>query len=104
MSGPVDRLNGLLSSLSASPSLPDAELLGNLSLGSVSLPVYTSADPQRLPKLRPQNQLDFSDQVVAEHLEWLGKKFLLGQDVFLYGPPSPFARRLALTFCGLTNR
>lgn len=35
------------------------------------------------------------------HIKFLLQKFILGQDVFLLGPPGPCRRRLALSFCEL---
>ena len=56
------------------------EELGTLRLGPhVEIPVTQPTAPQRLPTDRLL--LDLRDPVVSEHLEWLGKKWLLGQDV-----------------------
>ena len=35
---------------------------------------------------------------------WMMQKDLLGQDIFLLGPPGPVRRRLALQYCEMTNR
>lgn len=76
-----------------------ADILGTVHVGAVSIPVTRPAAPERLPS--PRLLLDTTDPLVAEHLEWLAKKWRLGQDVFLLSPPGPYARRLALTFAAL---
>lgn len=75
------------------------DVLGTVHVGAVSLPVTRPIQPERLPSVRLL--LDTADPLVAEHLEWLAKKWRLGQDVFLLSPPGPYARRLALTFAAL---
>lgn len=37
-------------------------------------------------------------QTVAHHLRWIMQKDLLGQDVFLIGPPGPLRRSLAMQY------
>lgn len=39
----------------------------------------------------------------AANLFWILQKSILGQDIFLYGPPGVYARRLALTYCSMIN-
>lgn len=65
----------------------------------VSIPVHTPDAPDRLPPTRLC--LDLGDPLVLEHLEFLGKKWQLGQDVFFSSPPGPYARRLFQTFAAL---
>ncbi|KAK2112760.1 hypothetical protein P7K49_012507 [Saguinus oedipus] len=51
--------------------------------------------------------LDFSDslaQSVVQHLRWIMQKDLLGQDVFLIGPPGPLRRSIAMQYLELTKR
>ncbi|CAG7731785.1 unnamed protein product [Allacma fusca] len=43
-------------------------------------------------------------QTELGHLQWMLKKDLLGQDMFLIGPPGPMKRRLAMAFAELTKR
>lgn len=129
MSPPAQRLQGLLHTLSPPPN-QTPELIGTLSLGALAIPIHATTDPERLPhQLHP---LDITDPTVASHLLWIAQKCVLGQvrrlgacrvcherphltltpswmlpppqDIFLYGPPGPFARRLALTYCSLVNR
>nr|XP_057938465.1 von Willebrand factor A domain-containing protein 8 isoform X2 [Doryrhamphus excisus] len=43
-------------------------------------------------------------QAVAQHLRWIMQKDLLGQDVFLIGPPGPLRRAIAMQYLELTKR
>jgi len=43
-------------------------------------------------------------QTELGHLQWMLKKDLLGQDLFLIGPPGPMKRRLTMAFAELTSR
>ncbi|RXM97664.1 von Willebrand factor A domain-containing protein 8 [Acipenser ruthenus] len=43
-------------------------------------------------------------QTVAQHLRWIMQKDLLGQDVFLIGPPGPLRRSIAMQYLELTKR
>lgn len=45
-----------------------------------------------------------TSQTELGHLQWMLKKDLLGQDMFLIGPPGPMRRRLAMAFAELTCR
>ncbi|SCZ96734.1 BZ3500_MvSof-1268-A1-R1_Chr4-1g06667 [Microbotryum saponariae] len=117
MSKPHQRLNHLLSSTgsrSPSPAEKRGELLGTLKIGDLSVPVYEAVDKERCVRQEGGNVLDFEasgegagtlgDDRLGEDLVWMCKKYLLGQDMFLYSPPGPYARRLALTFAHLLNR
>ncbi|KAJ9475446.1 hypothetical protein PHBOTO_005536 [Pseudozyma hubeiensis] len=78
----------------------DREKLGTFTLGpNVAIPVFQPKLPERLPSDRLLLNLD--DPIALEHLEFLSKKWQLGQDVFLLSPPGPYARRLSLTFASL---
>ncbi|KAL7746699.1 hypothetical protein RI367_007978 [Sorochytrium milnesiophthora] len=72
-----------------------------LSIGDVSVQVQSSHAPHKVP-VGPR--VDVRDQRMLHHLQWMLKKDLLGQDMFLLGPPGPLKRNLAMTYCGLTNR
>lgn len=37
-------------------------------------------------------------QTVTQHLRWIMQKDLLGQDVFLIGPPGPLRRSIAMQY------
>ena len=76
--------------------------LGTLRLGPhVAIPVHRCEAPERIPPSRLL--LDLEDPLVLEHLEFLGKKWQLHQDVFLSSPPGPYARRLCQTFAALVQ-
>lgn len=42
--------------------------------------------------------LDSPPQAVAYHLRWILQKDLLGQDMFLIGPPGPLRRSVAMQY------
>lgn len=52
------------------------------------------------------NYTDQEDQgqSTLHHLRWMMQKDLLGQDIFLIGPPGPRRRSLAMQYLELTNR
>ncbi|XP_003412650.2 von Willebrand factor A domain-containing protein 8 isoform X2 [Loxodonta africana] len=57
------------------------------------------------PELVPQNYIsDSLAQSVIQHLRWIMQKDLLGQDVFLIGPPGPLRRSIAMQYLELTRR
>uniref|UniRef100_A0A8B9TE56 von Willebrand factor A domain-containing protein 8 n=1 Tax=Anas platyrhynchos TaxID=8839 RepID=A0A8B9TE56_ANAPL len=57
------------------------------------------------PELVPQNYMtDSLAQSVIQHLRWIMQKDLLGQDVFLIGPPGPLRRSIAMQYLELTKR
>lgn len=81
-------------------SASDREQVGTLRLGpSVELPVFAPKDTSRLADER--RLLSLEDPITLESLEWMAKKYTLGQDMFLLSQPGPYARRLALTFAAL---
>ncbi|XP_077339308.1 von Willebrand factor A domain-containing protein 8 [Lithobates pipiens] len=72
-----------------------------INIGDVS---YTIKDP-RNPELVPQSYIaDPLCQAVVQHLRWIMQKDLLGQDVFLIGPPGPLRRSIAMQYLELTKR
>ncbi|XP_053563944.1 von Willebrand factor A domain-containing protein 8 [Bombina bombina] len=59
----------------------------------------------RNPELVPQKYIpDPLCQTVVQHLRWIMQKDLLGQDVFLIGPPGPLRRSIAMQYLELTKR
>uniref|UniRef100_A0A8C6JZL1 von Willebrand factor A domain-containing protein 8 n=1 Tax=Melopsittacus undulatus TaxID=13146 RepID=A0A8C6JZL1_MELUD len=57
------------------------------------------------PEFVPQNYMtDSLAQAVVHHLRWIMQKDLLGQDVFLIGPPGPLRRSIAMQYLELTKR
>ncbi|WFD43708.1 hypothetical protein MPSI1_002372 [Malassezia psittaci] len=90
----------------ATHTAPDAQTpaksIGTLRIGpNVAIPLVEADQPTRLPPERLL--LDIDDPLVLEHLEFLGKKWQLRQDVFLASPPGPYARRLCQTFASLVQ-
>ncbi|XP_031417095.1 von Willebrand factor A domain-containing protein 8 isoform X2 [Clupea harengus] len=65
---------------------------------------YQLKKPQR-PELVPiKHMMDSLPQTVVQHLRWIMQKDLLGQDVFLIGPPGPLRRSVAMQYLELTKR
>ncbi|XP_058526672.1 von Willebrand factor A domain-containing protein 8 [Ochotona princeps] len=57
------------------------------------------------PEFVPQNYIsDSLAQSVVHHLRWIMQKDLLGQDIFLIGPPGPLRRSIAMQYLELTKR
>ncbi|KAJ3359065.1 hypothetical protein GGF32_009678 [Allomyces javanicus] len=75
---------------------------GRITIGDVSVPIRDAPVASAVPVL-PMG-ISLEDQVILKHLQWMMKKDLLGQDIFLLGPPGPMKRQLALAYCHLTNR
>eukprot|EP00055_Hartaetosiga_balthica_P017545 m.118566 g.118566 ORF g.118566 m.118566 type:complete len:1915 (+) comp9344_c0_seq1:274-6018(+) len=71
-------------------------------IGGVSTKVRTSNAPWFVPK--NYTQYSQNDQASLSIVQWLFKKDLLKQDVFLIGPPGSYRRRLALGFCEMVNK
>lgn len=66
--------------------------------------IYKLKPPQN-PELVPVKYIsDSLPQTVAQHLRWIMQKDLLGQDVFLIGPPGPLRRSIAMQYLELTKR
>ncbi|XP_065149109.1 von Willebrand factor A domain-containing protein 8 [Paramisgurnus dabryanus] len=66
--------------------------------------VYQLKTP-RNPELVPVNHiLEALPQTITQHLRWIMQKDLLGQDVFLIGPPGPLRRSIAMQYLELTKR
>nr|XP_027784510.1 von Willebrand factor A domain-containing protein 8 [Marmota flaviventris] len=72
-----------------------------VNIGDVSYKLRTPKNPE----LVPQNYIsDPPTQSVVQHLRWIMQKDLLGQDVFLIGPPGPLRRSIAMQYLELTKR
>ncbi|XP_006837671.1 PREDICTED: von Willebrand factor A domain-containing protein 8-like [Chrysochloris asiatica] len=72
-----------------------------VNIGDVS---YKLKTPKNL-ELVPHNYIsDSLAQSVVQHLRWIMQKDLLGQDVFLIGPPGPLRRSIAMQYLELTKR
>uniref|UniRef100_A0A670J864 von Willebrand factor A domain-containing protein 8 n=1 Tax=Podarcis muralis TaxID=64176 RepID=A0A670J864_PODMU len=83
------------------PHLGVGALSDTVTIGDVS---YKLKIP-RNPELVPVNYIsDSVAQSVIQHLRWIMQKDLLGQDVFLIGPPGPLRRSIAMQYLELTKR
>ncbi|XP_023587391.1 von Willebrand factor A domain-containing protein 8 isoform X3 [Trichechus manatus latirostris] len=72
-----------------------------VNIGDVSYKLKTPKSPE----LVPQNYIsDSVAQSVIQHLRWIMQKDLLGQDIFLIGPPGPLRRSIAMQYSELTKR
>ncbi|XP_023930017.1 von Willebrand factor A domain-containing protein 8 [Lingula anatina] len=72
-----------------------------VSIGDVSTVIVKPKRPELVPvKYLPED----APQSVMKHLRWIMQKDLLGQDVFLIGPPGPHRRAVAMMYLELTNR
>ncbi|XP_060050736.1 von Willebrand factor A domain-containing protein 8 isoform X2 [Erinaceus europaeus] len=72
-----------------------------VSIGDVSYKLKTPKSPE----LVPQNYIsDSLAQSVIHHLRWIMQKDILGQDIFLIGPPGPLRRSIAMQYLELTKR
>ncbi|KAG7215042.1 hypothetical protein INR49_006632 [Caranx melampygus] len=68
-------------------------------IGEITYKLKTPQNPELVPV--KHNSLP---QTVAQHLRWIMQKDLLGQDVFLIGPPGPLRRSIAMQYLELTKR
>ncbi|KAM5289381.1 von Willebrand factor A domain-containing protein 8 [Ctenodactylus gundi] len=72
-----------------------------VNIGDISYKLKTPKNPE----LVPQNYISEPlTQSVVHHLRWIMQKDLLGQDVFLIGPPGPLRRSIAMQYLELTKR
>ncbi|CAG5865389.1 unnamed protein product [Menidia menidia] len=74
---------------------------GTLKIGDISFKLKTPKNPELVPVKHTSDSLP---QMVAQHLRWIMQKDLLGQDVFLIGPPGPLRRSIAMQYLELTKR
>lgn len=72
-----------------------------LRIGDLS---YQLKEPRRPEFVPIKHILDTLPHTVAQHLRWIMQKDLLGQDVFLIGPPGPLRRSIAMQYLELTKR
>eukprot|EP00066_Takifugu_rubripes_P009279 XP_003976079.1 PREDICTED: von Willebrand factor A domain-containing protein 8 isoform X1 [Takifugu rubripes] len=73
----------------------------SLKIGEIIYKLKTPKNPELVPV---KHILDFPPQAVAHHLRWILQKDLLGQDMFLIGPPGPLRRSIAMQYLELTRR
>ncbi|XP_075708404.1 von Willebrand factor A domain-containing protein 8 isoform X2 [Rhinoderma darwinii] len=72
-----------------------------INIGDVSYKVKTPRNPELVPQSYISDPLS---QSVVQHLRWIMQKDLLGQDIFLIGPPGPLRRAIAMQYLELTKR
>ncbi|XP_017778440.1 PREDICTED: von Willebrand factor A domain-containing protein 8 [Nicrophorus vespilloides] len=72
-----------------------------VSIGGITKDVKKVKLPQYVPR---KYYDDNAGQSTLHHLRWMMQKDILGQDVFLLGPPGPRRRNLAMQYLELTNR
>ncbi|XP_034741708.1 von Willebrand factor A domain-containing protein 8 [Etheostoma cragini] len=70
-------------------------------IGEISYKLKTPRNPELVPVKHISDSLP---QTVVQHLRWIMQKDLLGQDVFLIGPPGPLRRAIAMQYLELTKR
>lgn len=70
-------------------------------IGEISYQLKTPRNPELVPI---NHMSDTLPQTVVQHLRWIMQKDLLGQDVFLIGPPGPLRRSIAMKYLELTKR
>ncbi|KAG7467129.1 hypothetical protein MATL_G00150010 [Megalops atlanticus] len=70
-------------------------------IGDISFQLKMPRNPELVPVKHMTGSLP---QTVAQHLRWIMQKDLLGQDVFLIGPPGPLRRSIAMQYLELTKR
>ncbi|KAJ3621225.1 hypothetical protein MTP99_003381 [Tenebrio molitor] len=73
----------------------------SVSIGEVTKVVTKVKRPEYVPRNYYREDLG---QSTLHHLRWMMQKDLLGQDIFLLGPPGPQKRNLAMQYLELTNR
>ncbi|KAL1505421.1 hypothetical protein ABEB36_004993 [Hypothenemus hampei] len=73
----------------------------NVAIGDIIKEIGKVARPEYVPRLYYRDSLP---QSTLHHLRWIMQKDILGQDVFLIGPPGSRKRLLAMQYIELTNR
>ncbi|XP_020791891.2 von Willebrand factor A domain-containing protein 8 [Boleophthalmus pectinirostris] len=72
-----------------------------VTIGDISYKLKTPENPELVPV---KHISESPSQTVAQHLRWIMQKDLLGQDMFLIGPPGPLRRSIAMQYLELTKR
>ncbi|XP_011270078.1 hypothetical protein CAOG_08496 [Capsaspora owczarzaki ATCC 30864] len=109
-SATAQRLRGLVPARSfsmlsaASANVATAAGAAILSIDDVTMPLTDPLTPEFVPLHYIQERVRLTSPTMADHLRWMMQKDLLGQDMFLIGPPGPLRRNLAMVYCELTRR
>jgi MoxR-like ATPase len=72
-----------------------------INIGDISMTITRPKNPEYVPNKYIPEQFP---QTKLRHLRWIMQKDLLGQDVFLIGPPGPLRRSLAMMYLELTQK
>jgi MoxR-like ATPase len=72
-----------------------------VSIGDVSVELKKPQHPELVPV---KYKLENPPQSLLKHLRWIMQKDLLGQDVFLIGPPGPLRRNVAMMYLEMTQK
>ncbi|XP_025833550.1 von Willebrand factor A domain-containing protein 8 [Agrilus planipennis] len=72
-----------------------------ITLGNITKVVKLPKNPQYVPQSYLQENCG---QSTLHHLRWMMQKDILGQDIFLLGPPGPKKRNIAMQYLELTSR
>ncbi|XP_060525989.1 von Willebrand factor A domain-containing protein 8 isoform X2 [Cylas formicarius] len=72
-----------------------------VSIGDIIKEIGKVKHPEYVPRLYYKDDLP---QTTLHHMRWMMQKDVLGQDIFLIGPPGPRKRTLAMQYLELTNR
>uniref|UniRef100_A0A8C5PST0 von Willebrand factor A domain-containing protein 8 n=1 Tax=Leptobrachium leishanense TaxID=445787 RepID=A0A8C5PST0_9ANUR len=98
-------LNQLLNHRGAAPYLllrsHSTSTGDTINIGDVSYKLKSPRNPELVPQNYIPNPLN---QAAVQHLRWIMQKDLLGQDMFLIGPPGPLRRSIAMQYLELTKR
>nr|CAI5818604.1 unnamed protein product [Callosobruchus analis] len=73
----------------------------SVSFGEISKEVKPAKRPEYVPIKYYNANLPQSN---LHHLRWMLQKDILGQDIFLLGPPGPRRRNIVMQYLELTNR
>ncbi|KAJ8985338.1 hypothetical protein NQ317_008369 [Molorchus minor] len=73
----------------------------NITIGNITKEIKEAKHLEYIP--RKYYKVD-NPQSTLHHLRWILQKDVLGQDVFLLGPPGPRKRNIAMQYLELTNR
>ncbi|KAK9871089.1 hypothetical protein WA026_011372 [Henosepilachna vigintioctopunctata] len=96
----------VLTKILCSKTLIRNNLRSYISADSVTIGAVTK-ELKTVQKLEfvPRNYYNGREnQSTIHHLQWMMQKDILGQDIFLLGPPGPGKRHLAMKYLELTNR
>ncbi|CAH1987087.1 unnamed protein product [Acanthoscelides obtectus] len=73
----------------------------SVSIGEIVKEIKSAERPEYVPIKYYNDNIPLSS---LHHLRWMMQKDILGQDIFLLGPPGPRKRNLVMQYLELTNR